>query len=170
MISIFPKKTPEKNYILAAIVLLISIFAIFYIIRWYAVYREDDLNKAIISDYLNELSYDEFSNYLIENSNAVIYMGIANDIECRKFENKLKNIVESYNLKESITYLNVTDFSRSDENYITKFNDKYSDEVKISEIPIIIVFENGKIDKILEDDLSTARIISFLNKNDVIIN
>lgn len=163
------REIPTKNYIKAGLCIILSIVLIFYIAKWYTVYQDNNLNKAIISDYLTEISYDEFSNYLTENSNAVVYMGIATDKTCRSYENKLKNIVDNYGLKDSIIYLNITDFSKENSNYIDLFNDKYGvDNKKTTSVPTIMVFENGKITAVISGDLNKNNTIKFLKKHDVI--
>jgi len=163
------REIPVKNYIKAGLCIILSIVLIFYIAKWYTVYQEDNLNKAIISDYLTEISYDEFSNYLTENSNAIVYIGIATDKTCRSYENKFKNIINNYNLTEDIIYLNITDYSIENTNYIDLFDDKYgTDTKKITSIPAIMVFENGKMTAVLSGDLNKNNTIKFLKKYDVI--
>lgn len=162
------REIPKKNYITAGLYIIVSIILIFYIARWYGVYQEDNLNKAIIGDYLSTINYEEFPSYLIENANVIVYIGITGDINCRTFENKFKNIVESYDLKDNIVYLNINTFSENNIDYITQINNKYADKKVLNKVPALAVFENGKFKAILDSNLTKANTVKFLEKYEVI--
>lgn len=162
------REIPNKNYIIAGVYVLVSIIVMLYVTKQYLVWQEDTMNKAIISDYLVEVSYEEFANYLIENNSAIVYTGIANDKTCRTYENTFKNIVESYGLQDQIIYLNITTFS-SNTNYIALFNTVYGTNQKLlHQVPALLIFENGKINAISDDNLDKQKTIKFLKKYEII--
>ena len=162
------REIPSKNYVIATLCIAISFVMIVYISKWYIVYQEDNLNTAIISTYLNEISYDEFKNYVSENPNAIVYIGIANDQDSRSYENTFKNIVDNYHLKDTVIYLNITSFT-IEVDYINKYNALYgTDKKKISQVPAIVIFENGKLSAVLDKKMTKNNTVSFLKKYDVI--
>lgn len=162
------REIPPKNYIIASAYVIVSIIVIIYMLKWYNVYQEDSLKKAIISDYLTEISYEELPSYLSENNYVVIYTGITDDIACRTYENTFKNIIDNYDLGDDIIYLNITEFSKS-AGYLTVFNTIYgSANQTVDQVPALMIIESGKIIKVLDDNLTKQKTIDFLKKYEVI--
>lgn len=103
-----------KNYSILILIIAISVISCIYALKWHAVYKDNMLNTAIVTDYLHELKKPEFMNYLSENPSAVIYFGVTNDDNCRRFENDFKKYVIDRNLSETIVYINVNEIAGPD--------------------------------------------------------
>ena len=86
------KNIPLKNYIILAVVLILSIILVIYFYMWYNAYEESKLNTMIMDKYLQVINYNELNNYLVENKDAVIYSSVLEDQKIRHFEKKFKNI------------------------------------------------------------------------------
>jgi hypothetical protein len=121
--------------IIGAIVLLLS-----YALNWYEVYRQHNLNTAIISKYITEVTREEFQTYIQENPTAFVYIGIIDDVNSRNFESGFKKTVIKYHLKDNIIYLNAKDFD-----YKVLLGDYEKEKEYVFEVPMIIYFENKKI-------------------------
>lgn len=158
------KKEPKfhkKDFILL-IILGVTILLVDYSLSWYKVYKEHNLNTAIISKYVNEVSQLEYENYIKESPTAFVYFGIIDEQESRNFENKFKKLITKYHLKDKIVYLNVKDID-----FLTLYN-KYSNEPSSTiGVPSIVYYENGKSIKYLnysDKKYDEKEIAKFLKK------
>ena len=57
---------PIKNYIIACVIVVITVFLTLYLKKMYEVNNKSDLEK-------NEISYSSLENYLYENPEVIIY-------------------------------------------------------------------------------------------------
>ncbi len=149
---------PPKNYIYLAILILGSILVLLYSYFWYNTYRNNRLNISIMKDYLTVINYNELSNYITENKDAIIYVSILGDEKINRFENSFKNTIARNNLKNAMLYLDVTN------------EDLYSvrKELKITtSFPCIVVYTNGTITdtySIEKNKYNNKKIVKYLNR------
>lgn len=164
------REVPVKNYIILAIVILISLLLVFYFYLWYLTYEESKLNSQIIDRYLQVINYNELDNYIQENKNAYIYVSVLENQEIRDFELKFKTLVIDKSLKDSILYLDLTNVY-NDKKTLQSAQKEYSLEKKnISNVPCILVFKNGYLDEIYdikENKYDIDLVYEFLNKQGV---
>ena len=152
------REIPPKNYIYLTIVILGLILILFYLYRWYDTYRDSKLNTRIMSDYLTVINYNELSNYITENKNAIIYVSVLGDERINKFENSFKNTIARNNLKNAMLYLDITN-----EDMNTVKNNLEID----SELPCIVVYTNGKVAdtySIVKARYNSKKIIKYLDR------
>lgn len=152
------KKIPVKNYIYLSIIVIASIFIIFYLYRWYNTYRESKLNISIMNNYLSVINYNELDDYIIENKNAIIYVSKLGDEKINKFEKSFKNMVVENDLRNSMLYLDVTN-----DNF-----DIVKEKLQINtSLPCIIVYTNGKITdvySITNNNYDMKKLNKYLNR------
>lgn len=152
------KKIPVKNYIYLSIIVIASIFIIFYLYRWYDTYRESKLNISIMNNYLSVINYNELDDYIIENKNAIIYVSKLGDEKINKFEKSFKNMVVENDLRNSMLYLDVTN-----DNF-----DVVKEKLQINtSLPCIVVYTNGKITdvySITNNNYDMKKLNKYLNR------
>ena len=152
------KKIPVKNYIYLSIIVIASIFIIFYLYRWYDTYRESKLNISIMNNYLSVINYNELDDYIIENKNAIIYVSKLGDEKINKFEKSFKNMVVENYLRNSMLYLDVT----------TDNFDVVKEKLQINtSLPCIVVYTNGKITdvySITNNNYDMKKLNKYLNR------
>lgn len=142
------QKKKKINYIILAVITVVVIFACVYSIRLYKIHKENDLNIAILSEYLNEIKINELSDYLVETPDVFIYTCFSDSQKCRDFELEFKNYIVQYSLREHILYLNLkTIKDEYEENYQNKIKE-YFHELNIENIPAVLIYSNGKLSKI----------------------
>ena len=73
------KKIPVKNYVIYGVIVVITIVIVMYLNEWYKAYKKSELNESYIAKYVNEVNYDEFSNYVLENPDGIIYIDLAHN-------------------------------------------------------------------------------------------
>lgn len=138
------RKIPTKNYIIVGVIFALSIFLVFFLRDWYKSYQEYEKTIPVLTNVLSEVRYNEIYNYIGDNQSVIIYMGVADDEDCREVESKFKKVIEERHLKNKIVYFNITDVEDK-ELLLKEFNDKYATKDRISAYPAIILFEDGKI-------------------------
>lgn len=165
------RKIPLKNYILLAVILIISIILVIYFYMWYNTYEENKLNTKIMDNYLQVINYNELNDYLVENKAAVIYSSVLKNQEIRNFEKKFKNIISKYSLNSTILYLDLTT-ELEDKKMKKEIKEKYYLENKdITSVPSIIIFKEGKLYDIYDIKASNYNInslVEYLEKEEII--
>ena len=157
-----------KNYIILALVLIITIIGVIYIFMWYSSKEKSKLELPILDDYIMPINYNELNDYIIENKDAVIYTSVLNDVNIRLFENKFKNVIIKNNLNSSILYLDLTNEIK-DNNVLLKMEKKYGTKI---EVPSLMVFKDGiliDVYNIKEDNYNIKKLEKYLEK-EVVIN
>lgn len=139
-----------KNYIILGVIFLVCIGLTLYFCKWYQVLDEEEKQIPVIRDVLPEITSYELDHYILENPSTVIYLCTASDSACRKYESKLKKLVEKQELNDDIVYVNLTDVDRGE--FVKGFNDKYKyKKGKLTtNYPAMIIFNDGKITSILQ--------------------
>ena len=156
-----------KNYIILALVLIITIIGVIYIFMWYSSKEKSKLELPILDDYIMPINYNELNDYIVENKDAVIYTSVLNDVNIRLFENKFKNVIIKNNLNSSILYLDLTNEIK-DNNVLLKMEKKYGTKV---DIPSVMVFRDGVLTdvyNIKEDNYNIKKLEKYLEKEVVI--
>ena len=117
---------PLKNYVLAAVVVVVMILLTLYGFAWYNVLRENRVSTSylvkekIISNEIQSL--EEVSDVFSEAPNSYfIYISYTGSEEIYNMEKDLKKVINDYSLNDSVYFLNVTSI-KDEKNYIEKIN------------------------------------------------
>ena len=138
---------PMKNYIILGIVIIASLLLLYYLYLWYDNYNETKLNMPILDKYMEVINYNELSDYLVENPDAIIYVSVLENSDIREFEKKFKTILKRHEIEKEILYLDIT----NDINNI-KREEYMLGEVSILDVPVVMVFDNGVLTSIYNVD------------------
>ncbi|MDD3048857.1 MAG: thioredoxin family protein [Bacilli bacterium] len=164
---------PKKNYIILAVISLVTIIILLYALKWYEVYKEAYKNVAIINGSISEIKTTEFKIFINDKRNIVIYFGIPYNEDCRTFERGFKNLLSKYQLSEEIVYINIDSLQGDD--FETRFNNEYNNDVLkakgklLEKVPTLAVFEDGKmVDFIGGNKLTKDSATKFLLKYNII--
>jgi len=158
-----------KKLTILLFVISITVIGCVYALKWHAVYKEDMLNTTIITDYINELKIEEFTNYISDNPYSIIYFGVTSDYNCRRFEKDLKKFVVNKDLREIIVYMNVNELTGN--NFETKLDNLFNtknlrEENKyLEEVPAIAIYNHTTLlDFVSDSDLTIENVEQLLNK------
>lgn len=157
---------PKKNYIILGIVVLVSLLIIYYFYMWVSAYKDAKENVSVLDNYMNVINYNELDNYIVENPDSVIYVSVVDDTQINKFDKKLANSIKNNDFNKDVLYMNITETIKDasiKREMIEKYSLKYSD---ITDIPNIIVFEDGKlisIYNIKDNGYSVSKTVEFVN-------
>lgn len=157
---------PKKNYFILGIILVISIILVNYMYMWSLAYKETKLNIPILDKYMEVINYNELDDYLIENQNTIIYVSVLENNQIREFEKKFKNLLKNNMLDKDILYMDITN-DIIDSNIKKEMDNKYFiNLIKMSDVPTVMVFENGilkSIYSVSENDYDIDRVKQFIN-------
>ena len=143
------KDIPLKNYIISLLIVVGVVLITFYVKKTYEMNVEASLSQSVLSRTVGEVKLDEIDTVLLEKAdNYFIYLSYANDAKVYNFDKKIKNIIADYELQDNFYYVNLTD--ELDENILTSVNKKFNlKKGQIIELPAILFYQEGKLNKIL---------------------
>lgn len=141
---------PRRNYIIFFIMLVFTIALTLVFRNWYNLNKDLNQKNTIMSKFLVSVNEEEFSNYIMENNNVLIYLASSKDESLEEFELQLKTMLIKYNLQEQIIFI---DLSQVDNTFFTSLTENYFSDnlknIKLSNFNNILIMENGKINAIL---------------------
>ena len=141
---------PKKNYLFVCFIFVFTIAVVIISFVLYKNVKEYNESIPVIRDYAKEISYDDLDNYFLENDDFFLYVGVASDDNCRKFEEDLKTFINEKSIS-NIIYLNIMNIDDK-EKFYDDFNNKYSLNTKISNYPAFLVVKNKKVLDLVQKD------------------
>lgn len=161
---------PISSYIKLGFIVIVTVLVVFMFRNWYISRINYQLSIPIVTEVLlSEINSNEVYNYIRENENAVLYMGVASNEECREFEVEFNDLIRERSLENEITYLNISK-DNNKKNFIKQFNKFYG--TNILGYPSLIIFEDGKIKDTISvkigNKLNVLKVEEFLDKNEVV--
>ena len=165
------QKQEEKNQLIVRYFILfgILVFSILLMLGARTLYLNDQAYQKtipILENVLFEIHPEELDTYIVEDDDALIYVGVPSDDDCRTFEKDFKPYVEENGFQGVITYLNLGTVTDMDQFY-RDFNAKYAYKGSLTQYPSFIQLKEGKIDSVLtsSETLDIMEVDQFLRKN-----
>lgn len=176
------RKIPLKNYIIYSVIVVITVLLALYVTLLFKKSKEYYENNSVMKDILNEILpqdnldiNENLKNYLLENSDLVIYISSGKDKNIKDFENEFKNYIVDKKIEEDLVYIDYNNVKKTD--FINQLISNYSDTENISDYsivpssPILIIFNEGRISSIYnKENPNVYEINWFLVGNGVVEN
>lgn len=148
------KYIPPKNYIMAALLIAVSIFLVFYFFEWYKVKQVEKYGTSYLIESntinLEIKSIEEIPVVFLEApTDYFVFINYLNNDATYKLEKELKKIIDDYNLKDIFYYMNVTNLKEKNENYISDLNTAFETNNKIKNVPVLLYYKNGKLTEVV---------------------
>lgn len=131
----------------------------------------ENCNKNVSKtyEYLDSMTVASFENAVAKGESMVVYIGRPDCPDCNFFEPMFYQIIDQYQLKEKIKYINVKSFKENNtQDTWLQFKSTYG----FTQTPAIIRYENGKVKDMVEwsdkDGLSETRLKDWLISNQLI--
>lgn len=150
------KKISLKNYLIYIFICVVTISISLYIVLLYNRSKEYYMNNSVLLDVVSELvpeknlSVDEnMNNYLVENSNVIIYVASGKNTFIKNFEIEFKKFIINEKLTSNIMYINADKIKNSD--FLEQLCDYYCndmvnlDATSYKKKSIVLVFKESKI-------------------------
>ena len=153
------KEIPRRNYIICALIVVFVIILTLLLRNWYNLNQDLKKKSTIMSEFLVSVNEEEFSNYIVENNNVIIYLASGKDETLESFENEFKNLLIDNNIKEQIVFI---DLNQIDDNFFKTIKNNYFIEnlnnVNLDKFPNLLIMENGRINAILYNKKTSINI------------
>ena len=164
------EKSKLKNYLILLLLFVVSMGFVLYLRELYKVNEAEQKKIPVIDGLVYEIYNDDLEHYILDNPTMVIYMCTANGNSCRLFERDFKKLLKKNDYSDRLVYLNLTNIDQ--EKFVKEFNNKYNYKIKLTtNYPAFILFEDGKVKKILQgkenDGLTITRVRQFLEMNEI---
>ena len=144
----------KKKYILLFILIMSTVFMTLLLAD---LYKKNYLNESYIDKELNKITFNEFNEYMMENSDVIIYISDKNNSNNISFEKQLVKKLKKTNLLKNTIYIEKMDVK---DNVINALNELYGYKYEEENIPIIIVINNG-------EKIQTIKINNNTNINEI---
>ncbi len=168
------KKIEPKNYVILLVIVLVTIFAVFYMRNLYIMSKVYYTDNSVMLDVVKEVQQDELQNYLVENPKIVLYVSSKQNQDIKNFEKTFKNIVVKEELEDDILYLNSDNINNDQLKQMLKdsANKNIKNKIDNDSIVTMYIIENGKVTNIITDaeKQSKNKIRTLLQKYGVIEN
>lgn len=160
---------PVGNYAKLLLIVIVTVAVCLLLTNLYKNRVNYEHNISIIRETLiREVNADEIYNYVRENEDSIIYIGVVSDDNCRDFEREFNKVIKDKNLGDIITYLNITDVKNKNK-FLKEFNKFY--DTSLQGYPSLVIFENGCVKSILTvkvgHELNIDQCNKFLDQNGV---
>lgn len=161
------RKVPLKNYFILTLILVLSIFIVFYLVKIYNSTMHNTNDKQILNK-IKEITILELDNYIVENPNIVIYL-MDSDYKSISFEKKLNQVIVEHDLQSQFVLINIA--NNIYQEYDKTANVNFKNKSILKEVPInsLVIIENKKIKRFIKinDGLKKSEISKFLKENEV---
>ena len=160
------RKIPKKNYIILGGVIVVTILILYYFYMWVDVYKESKINIPIMDKYMSVINYNEFSDYIVENPNSIVYVSVLENEEIREFEKKFKNKYKNNLIDKEILYMDITDDISNKKIKEDMIVDYSINNLNITNVPCVLVFEDASLKSIYsisDNGYNIDRFIVYLN-------
>ena len=132
------REVPKKNYIIMLIIIITIVLVTIFLSN---IYNNRFQKTSVLYNYLSEIKKKDLDSYLLEKPEIIIYASNKYNNSNEKQETKIMKQIIDNNIYEYIVYLNLEDKKL---NILNSLNKKYDGKLK-NKLPVLIVFENGKI-------------------------
>lgn len=138
---------PKKNYVILAVICLVTIILTLYVNAWIKTYKESAYIESPLSGEVNEVNINELNEPFLEINQVILYVGYTNDQKLHAKEKELIDYINKKELNSSVMYLNVY----NQDNYVNILQEKFGDEDNVvQQAPLFIYIRNGQT-KVIEN-------------------
>ena len=153
------RKVPVRNYIVAVIVMVVTIFATLISANIY-MDSVDMKNK----NYLNTLSainVDEIDSYVVEAHDIMIYM-TDRELTNKKIDRDFDSIITKKDKKEYVVFLNLNGL---DDTFYSNFSSQYNVDKGSLKSNTLIIFKDGKVNKVINFNEKSVKLTNEYIRN-----
>lgn len=164
------REVPVKNYVILAIVVLLTVVLAFYMRDWYNTSKEYYAQNSVMTKVVREIKSEEIANFTLENQKFILYVSSGHNTELKDFEDDLKDLIQKMDLSEDILYMNLdgvdtNTFYNSLENQFAA-NARVKSQISENSVASMYVFTDGKITTLLNNvnNYSMKRLESIIDR------
>lgn len=132
------REVPKKNYIIMLVIIISIVIVTIFLSN---MYNNRFKKTSVLYNYLSEIKKKDLDSYLVEKPDIIIYASNKYNNSFEAEEKKIMQQIIDNNIYEYFVYLNLEDKKL---NILNSLNKKSGGKLK-NKLPVLIVFENGKI-------------------------
>lgn len=134
------KKIPKKNYVILAILTVVTFLLVLYTNEWIRTYKLNKLQISPLTNNVNEVYSNELHMSLAETNQVILYVGYNHSKEVQELEKEILKTIKNKNINDYIIYYNVTDDSK----YLDVLRKEFINlKDNINKAPMLIYVKNG---------------------------
>lgn len=161
-----PRNIPTKNYIIVAVIGIVTIALTLYINAWAKTYKENKISVSPFDGVVEEVNINEINVTFSEMNEVVLYVGYTNDKKIYDMEERLIKYIKNHSLVDKFIYVNATDYLEGKEykEILRNTFEEVKDDIK--DAPMLIYVKSGKAEKVVNptDGVINTYDISSLNE------
>ena len=142
------REIPGSNYVKLSVIFIITIAVVLCVYIAFQSHVNFIKSIPVIRGNVSEIIEKDLDTYFNENDDFLLYIGVADDENCRQFEEDFVPMLKKKNLT-NVVYLNITDVKNKVQ-FFDDFNNKYSNYIKVSNYPSFLIIEDKKIVDLVE--------------------
>ena len=135
------REIPRKNYYILVILIITTILLTLSLV---IVYKNREKMVSNFYKYSNSITNEEFDEYMLENSDLIIYISDKYDLSNESFERKFKTKLDDLNLKSKLIYIDKKELTKT---FLERLKNKYDIILDINKLPTIFIMIDKKIIK-----------------------
>lgn len=164
------REVPVKNYIILAIVIVLTVALVFYMRSWYNTSKEYYAQNSVMTQVVREIKSEELVNFTLENQKFILYVSSGKNTVLKGFEDNLKDLIQKMDLNDEVLYMNLdgvdtNTFYNSLENQFA-INTRVKNQISENSAASMYVFTDGKITTLLNNvnNYSMKRLESIIDR------
>ena len=147
----------KKNYIYLFVLVLATVLVTLGLSK---LYQTEVTKTSYAYEKMNKITSTEYDEYIVENSDTIIYIADKNNLSYNKFEKKFIKKIDSLNLLKNVIYIEKEELNNS---LNKKLKKNYSYEYDENLLPAIIVINDGVLSQVsyVNEDSQVEDIINY---------
>ena len=153
------RKVPVRNYIVAVIVMVVTILATLISANIYM--DSIDMKNKNYLNTLSAINVDEIDSYVVEAHDIMIYM-TDRELTNKKIDRDFESIITKKDKKEYVVFLNLNGL---DDTFYSNFSSKYNVDKGSLKSNTLIIFKDGKVNKVINFNEKSVKLTNEYIRN-----
>lgn len=149
------RKVPFKNYVILAVIILLTVAFVFYLRSWFNTSKEYYAQNSVMTQVVREIKSEEIANYTLENQKFILYVSSGQNSVVKNFEDDLRDLIKKMELGEEVLYMNLDGIDT--DAFYNSLKDRFAANTKIkNQISVdtpakMYLFTDGKVTVVLNN-------------------
>lgn len=149
------RKVPFKNYVILAVIILLTVVFVFYLRSWFNTSKEYYAQNSVMTQVVREIKSEEIANYTLENQKFILYVSSGQNSVVKNFEDDLRDLIKKMELGEEVLYMNLdgidTDAFYNSLKDRFAVNTKIKNQISVDTPANMYLFTDGKVTAVLNN-------------------
>ena len=143
------RNIPKKNYYILIVLLIVTVLLTLLISN---IYLNKEKQISSFYQYSNKITSKDFKQFMVENSDAIVYISDKYDLSHKKIEKKLESKIYKLSLNDNLIFIDKNDI---DKTFLKELKETYNIKISLKRTPIVLVIIDNKVVKNVSIKLNT---------------